>query len=371
MFNIYMLPADHGDCLWVEYGKEGELHRVLIDGGTQHSYKILADRIKNHPDETLNFELFVITHVDADHIGGALTLFREIERLDRQIVFGDIWFNGWKHLADDRLGDMQGELVTNHLERRGLPWNRAFNGEAAAVSAMGSLPSHILPGGLRLTLLSPTAEKLNRLRLRWHKTITDAELELGAVDDKEKYFVKREDALGTREFPDVEALAGSVFKDDDAPANGSSIAFLTEYEDEDREKRCLFTGDAHVDVLAESIKSLINENGRNIKAGRLQIDALKVSHHGSKNNLSNELLSLLDCPNYLFSTNGQQFNHPDREAVARVIKNGRPINNSNPKLFFNYRSDFNQVWDESGIKSDFDYKTEYPEIGTEGLEVRL
>lgn len=370
MFSINMLPADHGDCLWIEYGKGETLHRILIDGGTQHSYRILADRIRNHPDKTLSFELFVVTHVDADHIGGALALFREIERLDKEIVFGDIWFNGWKHLSGDTLGDKQGELVTNHLERRGLPWNRAFAGKAAVVSETGSLPSRILPGGLRLTLLSPTVGKLSKLRLRWEKTIIDAELEPGAVMDSEKYF-KEKDVLGAEDFPDVKALAATAFNSDDAPANGSSIAFLAEYEDEDREKRCLFTGDAHVDVLVKSIKKLIEEKGPNIKENRLRIDALKVSHHGSKNNLSNELLGLLDCPKYLFSTNGQQFSHPDREAVARVITNGRPADRSNPKLFFNYRSDFNKVWDENGIKSEFDYETEYPANGTAGLEVEL
>jgi hypothetical protein len=32
-FRITMLPALHGDCLWIEYGEEGDTHHVLIDGG--------------------------------------------------------------------------------------------------------------------------------------------------------------------------------------------------------------------------------------------------------------------------------------------------------------------------------------------------
>ncbi len=33
-----MLPAGHGDCLWIEYGDPGRPQRVLIDGGPLHSY---------------------------------------------------------------------------------------------------------------------------------------------------------------------------------------------------------------------------------------------------------------------------------------------------------------------------------------------
>ena len=34
-FDIEMLPAGHGDCLWIEYGDESATHRWLIDCGTQ------------------------------------------------------------------------------------------------------------------------------------------------------------------------------------------------------------------------------------------------------------------------------------------------------------------------------------------------
>ena len=33
MLRIEMLPAAHGDCLWIEYGSGTNVHRILIDGG--------------------------------------------------------------------------------------------------------------------------------------------------------------------------------------------------------------------------------------------------------------------------------------------------------------------------------------------------
>jgi len=239
MFNIQMLPADHGDCLWIEYGNEKKPYRVLIDGGTPHSFKRWSQQIKDFPEDTLRFELFVITHVDADHIGGALELLRNIKQMGKIIKFGDVWFNGWRHLSDE-LGDLQGELVTDHLLRRKLPWNEAFGNRAIVVPPNGDLPTHVLPGGLRLTLLSPTRQKLDQLKERWEETITSAKRVLGHVPDKEKYFKLPTDLLGG-ELPDVEELAAKPFNADRTVANGSSIALLAEYSDGGAEKRCLLT----------------------------------------------------------------------------------------------------------------------------------
>ena len=46
MFTIEMLPAAHGDCLWLEYGPKKKPYRVLIDGGRDYSYKHLKARLE-------------------------------------------------------------------------------------------------------------------------------------------------------------------------------------------------------------------------------------------------------------------------------------------------------------------------------------
>ena len=368
MFKIQMLPADHGDCLLIEYGDTKNTNRVLIDGGTPHSFKTWSQLIKSSAKDKIHFELFVITHVDADHIGGVLELLRSFDKFGKKIEFGDVWFNGWRHISDT-LGDIQGELVTDHLVKRKLPWNKAFKQAAVVVPSNGELPSHRLPGGLVLTLLSPTRTQLDALKVRWYETITEARKELGRVEDKAKYFEAPKDLLGG-EVPDVDELLKKPFKPDKAVANGSSIALLAEYIDGKREKRCLLTGDAHVGVLMNSLRTLMKD-GRRVKNGRLVIDALKLSHHGSKKNVSKDLLDLLQCSKFLFSTNGQQFEHPDPEAVARVVKYGRTDDGPDPKLFFNYKSAFNKMWNQPGLPDLHEYEVEYPKDGTEGLVVKL
>src|ERR1700687_5538080 len=157
-----MLPAGYGDCLWIEYGEDQTRpHRVLIDGGTPASFGALSARLKRLPEKSRQFELFVITHIDSDHIGGALPLLDR--RAELSVQFDDVWFNGYIHIQpgfDDVLGPVQGEKLTKHIVDQKLAWNAAFKNRGVVVSDRGALPTKVLPGGLKLTLLSPTWQEL-------------------------------------------------------------------------------------------------------------------------------------------------------------------------------------------------------------------
>ena len=138
------------------------------------------------------------------------------------------------------------------------------------------------------------------------------------------------------------------FKEDAAAPNGSSIAVLAEFAG----KAVLLGADAHPSVLEQAVTAVLKTRGG---AKKLHLDAFKVSHHGSQNNLSPALLKLLDCRNYLVSTNGAVFNHPDRVAMARIIQNGGPKTH----LWFNYRSEDNAVWAKPALQSKYGYSATY------------
>jgi hypothetical protein len=361
IFAIEMLPADNGDCLWIEYGDPSRPRRILIDCGAVSAARTVASRIEliGAPSERV-FELFVLTHIDADHINGVLPLFGNPSL---NAHFEDIWFNGW-HQVSQFLGVKQGEDFSKLLEdpARSLPWNRAVTLKGEKYPAPMVLrsdkppPTFELPGGLRLTLLSPGADQLKRLGREWRHVLL--ELAPGKA------------MLGRRRPPppvsdfakfDLEALVRKPVKKDASVANGSSIALLAEFD----EHAILLTGDAHAEVLARSITALQRARGRENE--KLKLDALKLSHHGSANATTVELLALLDCPRYLVSSNGNIFYHPDREAMARVILQG----GKRPMLCFNYRSPLNELWDAPALKARYDYRTEYPPEGQAGLRVVL
>ena len=99
---------------------------------------------------------------------------------------------------------------------------------------------------------------------------------------------------------------------------------------------------------------------------RLPLTAFKLPHHASKHNVSIDLLRRVQCGKYLVSTNGAQFKHPDREAIARVIKHG----GASPTLYFNYDTTLNSVWGTPTLKEDFEYEAVYADQGG-GLTVVL
>ncbi|MBN1814408.1 MAG: hypothetical protein JXA14_21390 [Anaerolineae bacterium] len=373
MFKIEMLPAAHGDGLLVTYGDPGALCHVLIDGGPYYAYrskkfverKTLSRRIQELVDAGGRLELLVVTHVDADHIEGPVKL---LANRSVRPEIQDVWFNAWQHLPrrpDDRLGAEHGEILSALIQEEGLPWNVAspFDGGPVVVHPGRALPTATLPGGLQLTLLSPTPTTLAELAKVWEEELRKEGLAPDSPEEalerlKASPRLRPDDYLGD-ERPDVEILAEEPVEDDDSPANGSSIAFVAEFEG----KRCLFAGDAHPSVLRASIKKLLDDLGES----RLRLDAFKVSHHGSKSNLSRDLLELLACERYLVSTNGSYFGHPDKEAVARIIVHG----GENSILYFNYRSEENAIWDDAVLKDDHGYQTVYPAQQERGVVVEL
>ncbi len=338
MLTLELLPALHGDALLLEYGGGPDLHRVLIDGGPNST--VTRRAIKAALRTVRRLDLLVVTHIDADHITGVLGL---LERDGLPPHVGDIWFNGWHHLPSDKLGAKQGERLSAAIRRRGLPWNDAFGGAAVMVPDAGPLPTRELPGGLRLTLLSPTRQALADLRPVWRKEVEAAKLLPGAATSEQG--PAQPDRLGDKPL-DPEALAETPFVEDDSEANGSSIAFLAEYEN----RSLLLTGDAHSGILVDGLRRLATERGTPA------VGALKVPHHGSQYNVSKELIDSIHCERFLFSTNGASYGHPDPAAIARIV-----TSNPGSRLEFNYRTPLIEPWESRRLRRRFRYETLFGE----------
>ena len=358
MFSIEMLPAAEGDSLWIEYGDPRNPNAVLVDAGRKETYRHIKARIEARRGAPL--ELFVMTHIDDDHIYGAVPLLAD-ETITSS-AFDDVWYNGWRHLAqrpppepsdDDTLGAVNGEIFAALLEEKKLRWNQAFAGRTVVVSAAGVLPTHTLPGGMKLTLLSPGWAELERLRRFWKSELEEKDIPPGDVDAALRIFEERPglqpDALGGR--LDVEGLAARSFQSDAKEPNGSSIALLAEYDGH----AVLLAGDAHAPVLQAGIERLLAER----RQARLTIDAFKVSHHGSRKNTSPELLALLDCDRFLISTNGKRHGHPDAEAIARIVHTRRNAPTLT-RLHFNFDTDSTSPWNDDELADEWNYSAHYP-----------
>jgi beta-lactamase superfamily II metal-dependent hydrolase len=377
VFHIELLPARHGDCLLLSYGDAARPHRVLIDGGPIGAYGALSARLAALPEDQRELELLVITHVDGDHIEGCLKLLNHPELA----TFRDIWFNGWPHIAQElkepppaprqapsdeagihQRSAMQGTEISVRID--GRQWNAAFEGAPVFVPATGPLPVRELPGGLRLTLLSPTLDKLVKLRTAWSRALERAEVDpaneaalRARLDGRAAY---RASGARLRPTPDqmMSSAALALGPMDDAVANGSSIAVIAEYAG----RRLALLGDAHAPTLAATLGRMAAATG----AATLRLDAVKLAHHGSAANLSPDLLGRIECGTWLVSTDGSLFQHPDDEAIHAVVRQV-----PGARLLFNYRSARTAPWDEPAMRAAHGHQAFYPRDPAAGIALDL
>jgi metal-dependent hydrolase (beta-lactamase superfamily II) len=350
IFRITMLPAKQGDALWIEYGKGDRTRRILIDGGPIGAYSALDDRMQALPDGDKGVELLVVSHVDTDHIEGIIRLFAQ-KRSKWPVEPNDIWFNGWRHIE------------AAEIRRRAFDeWNKAFDKKAVVVPEDGPLPVVTLADGMTLTLLSPDANKLQKMADKWRADVDKHGLEPGDLDaaweqllETAKYHPEEGILGGPKDFSDKLA---KQLKTDQSVANGTSIAFLAEYEG----KSCLFLADAHADRICQSLRKLIPAGQE-----RLKVDAVKMSHHGSDHNISEELMNLIDAKHFLISTDGSIYKHPDEAAIEAVITWSK----RKPTLWFNYRSEYNAGWEEAPADVEKQFASKYPASNDDGIVVDI
>lgn len=355
MFTVEMLPAAHGDSLWVEYGDPAAPRRIIIDGGPFYAYPAMFERISALAPDQRNFELLVITHIDADHVEGSIRLLRDAVALG--CSFKRIWFNGHAELellpaVDTQQGALGGEYLSLvisdyqtatgtqvHNQDLATPW--------VGLAADGAMPVVELDGGLRLTIVSPSVSKLAAMASRWERELAAAGVEQGNRSDALfRLRLQADSRLRGLVDPDPDTNQGAVaaptaapdpeeLGGDRSPANGSSIAFLAEHPD----GSALLVGDAHADVLADAVAALCVDRTQE----RLAVDMFKLSHHGSPGNITVELLDLLSVDEYLISTNGAIFGHPVGLCLDTVLACHDPTRGP-ARLRFNYRSPSTRPW---------------------------
>jgi hypothetical protein len=344
-----MLPAREGDAIWVRWGEKCPPYQMLIDMGTEEVGKKLSQKISALPEAHRIFEAIVVTHIDADHIGGLLSFFVDSDKPSGVLV-KDFWFNGYVHLDGrrssstlEKLGAIQAERLTNWLITQ--PWNASLDGGAVCRRAGEPLKVIELAGGMKVTVLGPTVQRLKELKPDW-----DKEIRIATQKKERTRLVSGLEPMGASlslELPNAQSLKNLAkqkpFRDSKS-ANGSSIVLLLEYDD----KKILLAGDAFEEDLVEALTHFSPKLP-------LQLTAFKVPHHCSRGNISERLISTINCQNWLISTDGSRHKHPDDEGIASILHYGDVSVN----FLFNVSSKYNSKWSNSEWQARFHYSASY------------
>ena len=342
MFRLEALQAGKGDALLLHWGEPGDPRLIVIDGGPGGTYEeSLRPRLEElkaerglDSRELLPVEILMVSHIDDDHINGVLDLAAELRDQDERdepllLDVTTLWHNAF----DDLLGNDAEELTAalaasihggdvaassfgpagtgDHVgvviasvnqgrklrqDAEALAWNvNAPFGRLIQTAPTGEPPAHhTLDGGLELTILGPSRERLVELQEKW--------------DEELPKLLEREREAGAAGV--ARAAARAL---DESVHNLASLMVLAEADG----KTVLLTGDGRGDHLLEGLE----RTGRIEPGGTLHVDLFKLPHHGSDRNVSTELFRRVTADHYVVSGDGTH--HNPEVATLEMISEAR------------------------------------------------
>ena len=270
----------------------------------------------------------MVSHMDDDHVNGILDLFGELREAHSENEEGDfevkqIWFNTFDDIvgndqvpevsslsASATVADLedlvpklkgvyghinaviastgQGRTLKDDVRLLGVDINGHFTGgDDMNLVRGGSENSEVFfQSGLKITVLHPQEKRLREMQERWDRDLREA-----------------------HENGDNSVIFSSLSDRDTSPFNLASIVCMLEYEG----KKVLLTGDARDDDILKGL----HEAGFLDGTGEMDVDLLKVPHHGSDRNVSTEFFTKVRAKNYVISGNGRHHN-PDRATLVML-----------------------------------------------------
>ncbi|HEX8573671.1 MAG TPA: MBL fold metallo-hydrolase [Allosphingosinicella sp.] len=386
---IEIFPSASGDCLLLTSSDRSK--RLLADAGLPEAYdEFIAGPLSKLRDSGKEIDVAYVSHIDRDHIGGILKLlddevkWRAFEHLKskggrmkppkvpRPPKIAQIWHNAFlediERTRKVKLGsalaasagalaglnaadlgtagtmalaaetEMLALSVADAIEvnwrigpdQLDIPLNPDFKGEL--MTARPGKPIRL--GTIDITVLGPTETELEELRKEWIDYLTDKAAYIEKMRKRHKRDVESLPAgTSPAELASLSHAFAKTIEKDVTPPNLASLVLLVE----EAGKRILLTGDAG-DV---SLIRYLDEAGLFDSEGRIEVDVLKVPHHGAKNSYSDEFARRVRASHLIFCGDGEHHN-PEPDVVAGYLKAvaAEPLSGGRTTTFwFNWSSD--------------------------------
>jgi hypothetical protein len=320
MFALRVVQAEFGDCLILEYGTADAPRYMLIDGGPED---IFADHLSSELQRIRSagggLDLVVLSHVDNDHILGLLDWTAEMQGTPEQdrIGVGGLWHNAFSQTVDPGneiatrvrtaatssgvlgfmsavnatlLGIGEGSRLRANAAVLGFKMNDGFQQKLVSLDTS---PEDLQFGNVKVKVVGPTQANLDALRDAWMT-----------------WLEKHEEAIALGK-PHVAAMA------DLSVPNLSSIQLHVQADG----KSMLLTGDGRGDHLLQGLEAagLLDDEGG------IDVDLLKVAHHGSDRNVNRKFFERVRAKTYVMSANGKNDN-PDLMTMVWIAQAAKKQN---------------------------------------------
>lgn len=297
---IEFLKAGNGDCIHIKRGQ----HHVIIDSGEVCQELVeLVDAIKKANER---IDLLIVSHYDSDHIKAINNILSGLSIEERKELIKKVWFNATKV---------------------------GYYGNEKLLSARDAT-------NLAQLLLEADIEWVSDLSYGMIETI-EGDLLIELIDGGEIYQPSGEGKLLGNEkndwvsnFNELEQYLDDDVTDDSI-TNAQSAILVVKAGD----KQVLLPGDAIPEKLAKALN--VYRKGRILK-----FDLVKLPHHGSYKNITEDILGMFECSDYIVSTNGKKYYHPDKKMMLKVMRWGKKIEGKQLTFHLNY---YNELWKNLNI----------------------
>lgn len=297
-YQVHYIDVSDADAI-VLYYKENESNTskiVLIDAGNVGDAAKIKNYIYNHFG-TYKIDIAICTHPDKDHKGGFFELLEDKQVEIVKFYLKDPWsyltVNNFSYVDDEKKACQISRSVFNHP----LDSNKNLIDLAIQKCTVGcyNATDGFEFSGLPLKIIGPSEDYYSEVVLDMVNNFTELEDEANF----EKY---DESAL-----PDDDEARSVIDEDDDKSiTNKSSVMLLFT----PGTSRYLFLGDA----TCASIKDSMNHHN-------LSNCRVKIPHHGSKHNLTTEIIDDLKPIQSIISAKGSK-KHPNSGLVYWLSKYG-------------------------------------------------
>lgn len=330
---IETLKAEYGDCFIIsDKNKDGRNINILVDGGTRKVYRSqLKPALKEKLEKNKEcLDVIIVTHIDDDHIGGIIELFNDKEFLKKlkpkKIIYNFFELKDYLNNDGNFISYTQGDTLSKLI----LEFNNENKEKIEVLRAISK--NHFTFGKMNIDVISPLQENIHKLNEQWEK-------------NRNKISCKRDDY-------DID-MESFEFNNKSTPSlvNTSSICFIIRSVN----RTILMMGDSPADLVYDVLKDKYDEKNP------LKLSLVKLSHHGGENSVSENFLNIIECNNFLISTNGKRDKHPRKKTLVEIFRH-----NKNAKFLLNYeRGVFSQKEIE---KYNINYYEDISSIDLEGEE---
>lgn len=296
-YDVTIIDVGDADAIVINYLYGLQWRTAVIDAGNVTDGHKVKDYVKHKVNNTCIIDYAFCTHPDKDHKGGFFELFDDPEVQIKNFVYAD----PVKSVENDyrRLLFETGNLVQEAKKIYNHPTNNHLN----LIDVARHHHTNIIDGwnlgtdfpDIPICIVGPTKEFFKE-----------------AAYDMALHFSELEDEANAQPYDEDEIMddadACSVMDTEPEPSATNKASLIILFHPEGR--KFLLAGDA----CAKSIHDAVDCFGDNITNC-----VLKVPHHGSKHNLTTEVIDLLHPESAVISCRGSR-KHPNSGVVYWLSK---------------------------------------------------